>query len=114
MKTGKFFDYPSIRLSCRNQAQSLYIHRLVAFHFVGPQPTTNHVVHHKNHKKCDGNACNLEWVTQSQNSKKACELKSKPTVRAVHKITNQTIIRYESVKEAAIKNKKGLSTIYGT
>lgn len=65
-----------------------YIHQLVAEMFCG-KPTTNLrlTVNHKNGRKLDNRANNLEWVTFSQNLKHAYDnnLKQLPkTTRKVH------------------------------
>lgn len=49
-----------------------YIHCIVAELFLGPRPA-GMVVHHKNHIKSDARACNLAYVTPSQNTRAAVE-----------------------------------------
>ena len=44
----------------------LYVHRLVAFHFVGGY-TEGFTVNHLNENKWDNRAVNLEWCTQKEN-----------------------------------------------
>lgn len=50
--------------------QTKLVHRLVARAFLGPCPES-HQVNHKNGKKHDNRAENLEYVTQSQNTQHA-------------------------------------------
>ncbi len=45
------------------------VHILICTLFHGPKPTPNHQVSHKKSKGDDNRACNLEWATQSENSK---------------------------------------------
>lgn len=43
------------------------VHRLVALTFLGPAPTSSHVVNHKNGDHHDNRAENLEWTTRAEN-----------------------------------------------
>ena len=45
------------------------VHQLVAEAFLGPKPTPLHEVNHKNGIRSDNRDHNLEWVTNSQNSR---------------------------------------------
>jgi len=45
-----------------------YIHRMVAFAFIGEPPTKKYEVNHKNGNTKDNRAINLEWVTRSENN----------------------------------------------
>jgi hypothetical protein len=51
---------------------ALYIHRLVAEHFI-PNPDNLPEVNHKNLNKQDNRVDNLEWVTRKQNMKHSME-----------------------------------------
>ena len=72
MKTG----YLQIRMrnSVINKVKYLYIHRLVARLFVD-NPENKTVVNHKNCKRDDNRAENLEWVTVKENFKHTINLK---------------------------------------
>ena len=72
MKTG----YLQIRMrnSVTNKVKYLYIHRLVARLFVD-NPENKTVVNHKNCKRDDNRAENLEWVTVKENFKHTIDLK---------------------------------------
>ena len=79
--------YRYVRL-CNKCEKFYYIHQLVAEMFC-EKPTTNLrlTVNHKNGRKLDNRANNLEWVTFSQNLKHAYDnnLKQLPkTTRNVH------------------------------
>lgn len=79
--------YRYVRL-CNKCEKFYYIHQLVAEMFC-EKPTTNLrlTVNHKNGRKLDNRANNLEWVTFSQNLKHAYDnnLKQLPkTTRKVH------------------------------
>jgi hypothetical protein len=56
--------YTEYTLSMCGQAYKRLAHRLVAEAFLGPPPA-GHEVHHKNGRKDDDRASNLEWVTRS-------------------------------------------------
>lgn len=51
------------------------VHRLVAESFI-PNPNNNEVVHHKDNKKQNNDASNLEWVSISYNTKHAYHIKA--------------------------------------
>lgn len=63
--------YLTTRLSRNNRKTAILVHRLVALAFLGKPPTRKHVVDHKNGKKTDNRATNLEWVTQAENRRRA-------------------------------------------
>ena len=46
----------------------VYVHRLVAFAYHGPPPTTSHVVNHLDGNRANNTMKNLEYATPSQNS----------------------------------------------
>ena len=59
--------YLSVALKVKNKSVNRRVHRLVAEAFIGPCPSSDHVVNHINHNKLDNRLENLEWVTQSEN-----------------------------------------------
>lgn len=59
---------------CKNQIeQTMYIHRLVALHFI-PNPKNKPEVNHKDGDKSNNKVTNLEWATESENNKHAHEI----------------------------------------
>ena len=60
-----------IRIRARNdktgKRQDLYIHRLVAQHFL-PNPDGKEIVNHKNCRRSDNRVENLEWATAEENN----------------------------------------------
>lgn len=59
--------YMVLKLKIDGRQISERVHRAVARAFHGPPPTEDHQVHHKNEKKYDNRAQNLEWVTPKEN-----------------------------------------------
>ena len=55
--------------------ESTYIHRLVAGHFLPPQPSPRHQVNHIDGNKQNNRADNLEWLTPSENMKHISRIK---------------------------------------
>ena len=49
-----------------NKRKDLYIHRIVAEHFI-PNPQNKNYVNHKNCIRTDNRVENLEWVTSKEN-----------------------------------------------
>jgi hypothetical protein len=47
--------------------KNFYIHRLVAFSFVGPQPSDSHEVAHWDGNRANNHFENLRWATRSEN-----------------------------------------------
>jgi hypothetical protein len=65
--------YLKIRLFDKNKVrQTLYIHQLVAWNFVGI-PEDNKEVNHKDFNRQNNNSDNLEWVTHLENIQKSID-----------------------------------------
>ncbi len=58
--------YKIVGLRKKQKRKNFYIHRLVAEHFT-ENPEKHNCVNHKNFKKYDNTAENLEWCTQKEN-----------------------------------------------
>jgi hypothetical protein len=68
LSPARINGYPVVWLSQRGQKrQWFYVHRLVARHFLGPQPSPSHLVCHNNGARDDNRAENLRWDTQHSN-----------------------------------------------
>lgn len=68
-KTG----YEKIKLSKDGKRYFFHMHRLVALNFI-LNTENKREVNHINGNKSDNRACNLEWVTSSENQKHAFKL----------------------------------------
>lgn len=67
-KCGKGKTYARAqRCPISKQPLRLYMHRLIAEHFLGPAPSPKHVVDHKNGDGLDNRACNLRSATAYDN-----------------------------------------------
>lgn len=53
------------------------LHTLVAEAFIGPRPSNEYVVNHKNGRKSDNRLENLEWITRRENQRHACAVLGK-------------------------------------
>jgi hypothetical protein len=64
--------YPTVSLSRPlDGKRKRTIHTLVALAFLGPRPTTNHLVCHYDGAKTNNHVNNLRWATQSDNLRDA-------------------------------------------
>ena len=74
MKTafcGPGRDYERVILTVNGIQTGRKIHHLVLEAFVGPRPSLKHGCNHKNSKRWDNRADNLEWMTQKENMQHA-------------------------------------------
>ena len=66
LKAKRMGEYLGVTLCGRGERKYLYIHRLVALHFIGGY-RDGLTVNHLNEDKRDNRAVNLEWCTQKEN-----------------------------------------------
>lgn len=66
-------QYHQINLCKNGKCSKIYIHRLVAIHFI-LNPENKSEVNHIDGNKINNKASNLEWVTSSENSLHALEI----------------------------------------
>jgi hypothetical protein len=59
--------YARVHLRAQAHQKKAMVHHLVAEAFIGPRPTNQHQINHKNGIKTDNTVKNLEWVTSQQN-----------------------------------------------
>jgi hypothetical protein len=64
-------QYLFVRLELEGKLKGVNIHRLVADHFIGPKPSDEHVINHKDGNKQNNDVSNLEWTTVAGNTQHA-------------------------------------------
>lgn len=108
--------YLQVRLSDGKTYKAFMVHRLVAAAFVDGY-SENMVVNHINERKTDNRACNLEWVTQSENTLYSMPSRSKRKPRAVEIIqlsaTGNELRRFSNFIEIQKEFGFDLSSIRG-
>lgn len=62
----------TVGLSLNGIDKNIFIHRLVAEHFI-PNPNKFTIVHHIDHDRLNNNVSNLQWCNQSYNMKQASD-----------------------------------------
>lgn len=108
--------YNQIILHKNGVSKNLYIHRLVAQHFI-KNPDKKPVVNHKDGDKLNNHYSNLEWMTVSENTKHAFDILGfipntsgihpKARVNQLDKETGEILETFESITEAYKKTKIG-------
>ncbi|EPG0488265.1 HNH endonuclease signature motif containing protein, partial [Salmonella enterica] len=64
-------QYLFVRLELEGELKGVNIHRLVAENLIGPKPSDEHVINHKDGNKQNNDASNLEWTTIAGNTQHA-------------------------------------------
>jgi len=68
LKTHLRVGYQSVCLTARDRSRPrLYIHHLVADHFLPPRPSPKHEVAHNDGTRTNSDASNLRWATRREN-----------------------------------------------
>lgn len=65
--------YIVIELCIGDVKRRFLAHQLVARAFIGPPPTSHHVINHKDSNKTNNQVDNLEWLTRPENNAHAKE-----------------------------------------
>lgn len=89
---GKDIGGAATRIGYRQvsiKAKTIGVHRLIAEAFIGPPPTSQHQVNHKNGVKSDNRAANLEWVTCSENARHAIDVLKRKAARGERAFGNK-------------------------
>lgn len=91
------------------------IHRLVAEAFIGPAPSTAHVVSHINGNPSDNRPENLEWATVLQNATRRKEHGNYPSGANVYnaKLTNEQAAEIRRMHKSGTKNISRLARAFG-
>jgi hypothetical protein len=75
------FGYLSVTLWANGRRAEVFVHRVVAVAFHGPQPTPAHEVAHRDGCKKNNRTHNLRWSTRSDNCKEKRLLGELPDIR---------------------------------
>jgi hypothetical protein len=59
--------YLSVKVPVNGDHKTAFVHRLVAFAFLPPQPTPKHEANHKDGNKLNNIPANLQWMTRREN-----------------------------------------------
>lgn len=89
-------------LRCGVGGKTYLVHRLIAFAFLGPPPSSSHTVDHINRDPTDNRVSNLRWASRSEQTKnqgKRCVQRSAKPVELVS--PSGETHRYESALAAA-------------
>lgn len=107
--------YYRVKLNGTNSSIRVFVHRLVAEHFLIPDEERK-VVNHIDGDKKNNSVENLEWVTQSENNLHSfyvlkneintTGINQKSPVLKIDKETGEVLDRYESIREASESNGK--------
>lgn len=90
------FGYCTIYLSIDKNYRHLFVHRIVAEHFISKRPSDKHFVNHKDGNKQNNHYTNLEWVTVSENHKHAYRMglmSQKGENHASNKLNNKQVMQ---------------------
>lgn len=105
-KAGR--GYLQVTLCRDEERKRVYVHRLVAFAFLGPAPSPDHEINHKNGNKQDNRVENLEWVTAAYNTRHA--IRALGVEHAVGEKAGAAKITEQDVKEIRKLYKTGEHT----
>lgn len=100
-------NYYKVSICHNKQTHSLYVHRLLALHFLEIPQGNNIVVDHINNNRLDNSLSNLQFISQSQNILKAT--RATEYKRVPESIRQELLSKYHDEKQTA----KSLSNEYG-
>lgn len=99
--TDNGYGYLIVGLSKNGKRKNFYLHRLVAEAFI-PNPENKPEVNHKKGNKYDNRACNLEWVTRSEN-----QIHAKEVLKIKYNLTGLDKSREKQKRKVAMLDKDG-------
>lgn len=114
--------YLRVNLCQGGRASRLYVHRLVAIAFLGPPPSPDHEVNHKNGNKADPRPENLEWVTHSENQQHAYDIlgvkasttsKLRGEANGNAKLTDRKVIKIRRLYATGKHTQRALAEMFG-
>jgi hypothetical protein len=91
--------YLSVMLKVNSKEKRVFVHRLVAEHFI-PNPENKAEVNHVFGDKNDNRACVLEWMTPLENTRHAISIGLTKKRHPIIAIKETSIIEFESKKKA--------------
>lgn len=103
LKPGKVYklnkDNPHLRVTLykNNRTQRIFVHRLVAKHFI-PNPNKLPNINHKDGNKSNNHVDNLEWCTQSENM-----------LHSYHTLKNQHVRQYDDRRSGELNGSSKLT-----
>ncbi len=84
LKLNAWSLYKTVRIKMNGKYRTLYVHRLVAEHFI-PNPENKEIVNHKDGNKLNNCVDNLEWCTKQENERHAWKKGYKEKIRETSK-----------------------------
>lgn len=90
------FGYFVVTLYRQGERHEVFLHRIVVWAFVGPQPSPAHEVAHGDGNKGNNHYGNLRWATKSENCRQKREHGAIPDIRGERhpgaKLTNEIVL----------------------
>ena len=75
------FGYVTVTLYRNGRPHNVFVHRVVVWAFIGPQPSPFHEVAHEDGRKRNNHWKNLRWATKSENCLQKREHGAIPDIR---------------------------------
>jgi len=111
--------YLMVTLYRDGKRKKMLVHRLVAERFLGPAPSPDHEVNHKNGDKADNCPENLEWITCSENHMHAYRVlgrEAAPSKGEAHgnsKLTRREVVEIRKLYATGRYTYAGLGKMFG-
>lgn len=103
--------YRLVQLYKDGKGVNMYLHRLVARHFLD-NPNNYPIVNHKDGNKSNNHVSNLEWCTSKENNVHAVKSGLKKTVKIDRIDEDGTVVFFSSLAEAARHHSVHISSIW--
>ena len=92
--------YISVMLKVEQKEKRVFIHRLVAEHFI-PNPENKATVNHKNGDKNDNSVFNLEWCTQKENNQHSYDIGLNKIGVPIVAIKDTAVYEFKNIRECS-------------